>query len=236
MTIADELRKLQDLHRSGALTDEEFAQAKAAVLGGASQVDADAGQVRPLFPIDPFESLTPQSLRVLQIVAGALLLGVFSFLGITLFNVQLNKGQGVNPPQDMPVVSIVAVAGLALLGPLSAIVPNVMTRSALQKILVGKWRAPSEDPSWMHATGGAKLWAVRSSTMVVRLALLEGSAFLGVIAYMLEAQILALCVIGVAVFLMLCQFPTEQRVRTWLERQAAVLTEMHREEEQTGNH
>src|ERR1043165_5871612 len=40
MNIADELRKLQDLHRSGALTDAEFAAAKAAVLGKA---DADAG-------------------------------------------------------------------------------------------------------------------------------------------------------------------------------------------------
>src|SRR5262245_39381991 len=34
MNIADELRKLQDLHRSGVLTDEEFATAKAAVLAG----------------------------------------------------------------------------------------------------------------------------------------------------------------------------------------------------------
>src|SRR5262249_12264234 len=32
MNIADELRKLQDLHRNGALTDEAFAAAKAAVL------------------------------------------------------------------------------------------------------------------------------------------------------------------------------------------------------------
>src|SRR5690348_5211282 len=32
MNLADELQKLQELHRSGALTDEEFAAAKAAVL------------------------------------------------------------------------------------------------------------------------------------------------------------------------------------------------------------
>ena len=35
MSIADELHKLGELHRSGALTDEEFAQAKARVLGAA---------------------------------------------------------------------------------------------------------------------------------------------------------------------------------------------------------
>ena len=32
MSIADEIRKLQELHASGALTDEEFAKAKAAVF------------------------------------------------------------------------------------------------------------------------------------------------------------------------------------------------------------
>ncbi|HEV3256358.1 MAG TPA: SHOCT domain-containing protein [Gemmataceae bacterium] len=35
MNIADEIRKLEELHRSGALTNEEFAKAKAAVLAGA---------------------------------------------------------------------------------------------------------------------------------------------------------------------------------------------------------
>ncbi len=34
MSIADEIRKLQELNRSGALTDAEFAQAKARVLAG----------------------------------------------------------------------------------------------------------------------------------------------------------------------------------------------------------
>ena len=34
MSIADEIRKLQELHQAGALTDAEFAQAKARVLAG----------------------------------------------------------------------------------------------------------------------------------------------------------------------------------------------------------
>jgi hypothetical protein len=36
MGVADELERLQQLHNSGALTDEEFAQAKAAILAGES--------------------------------------------------------------------------------------------------------------------------------------------------------------------------------------------------------
>jgi hypothetical protein len=37
MSLADEIKKLEELHRSGALTDEEFVKAKAAIL------DAPAG-------------------------------------------------------------------------------------------------------------------------------------------------------------------------------------------------
>ena len=40
MTIADELKKLQDLRASGGLTDEEFAAAKAAVLGNTDAAPA----------------------------------------------------------------------------------------------------------------------------------------------------------------------------------------------------
>jgi hypothetical protein len=37
MSIADELQKLFELHRSGALTDAEYARAKAAVLAGSPE-------------------------------------------------------------------------------------------------------------------------------------------------------------------------------------------------------
>lgn len=36
MALSDELSKLQELHRAGALTDEEYARAKARVLEGGS--------------------------------------------------------------------------------------------------------------------------------------------------------------------------------------------------------
>src|SRR4051794_35230267 len=45
MSLVDELTKLEELRRSGALTDAEFAQAKAALLAGAS---APAAADRPL--------------------------------------------------------------------------------------------------------------------------------------------------------------------------------------------
>jgi uncharacterized Tic20 family protein len=40
MAISDELQKLEELHRTGALSDDEFANAKAAVLAGSAQAAA----------------------------------------------------------------------------------------------------------------------------------------------------------------------------------------------------
>src|SRR5260221_7051067 len=48
MSIADELRKLGELHRSGALTDQEFAKAKAKVLAGGGQDGASGSQEETL--------------------------------------------------------------------------------------------------------------------------------------------------------------------------------------------
>ena len=43
MALTDELAKLEDLHRRGALSDEEFARAKAHLLDGAATPDSTAG-------------------------------------------------------------------------------------------------------------------------------------------------------------------------------------------------
>lgn len=48
MNIADELQKLQQLHQSGAISDEEFATAKANLLNG----PPPAGSSAPAGPVD----------------------------------------------------------------------------------------------------------------------------------------------------------------------------------------
>ena len=43
MTLSDEIAKLHELHRSGALTDEEFARAKERLIGGAHRPELASG-------------------------------------------------------------------------------------------------------------------------------------------------------------------------------------------------
>jgi uncharacterized Tic20 family protein len=43
MNISDELQKLQQMHQSGALSDEEFARAKEKLLGGSTEIQEGRG-------------------------------------------------------------------------------------------------------------------------------------------------------------------------------------------------
>ena len=153
-----------------------------------------------MLPGDPTECPTPARLRTMQIIAGSLLVGVTAFLGIVLYIVLVqNHGHGAAPPPDVPMISWMAVAMLSITAPLAFIIPRILTRSALRRIVAGTWQMPGGVPPAVYATEGDKLMAVRQTTLIVGLALLEGPAFFGCLAYLLEGQPLALGVVAVPV-------------------------------------
>ena len=179
---------------------------------------------------DPEDVLPRQNLLVMQIISGALLFGVAIFLAIALVIVQgQNKGVGLGPPGDLPIVSIVAVSFFVLQGPLAFIVPGIMTGNGLRKIASGAGQPPSGANLSVSASDGSKLLALRLSTLIVRLAILEGAALFGCVAYLVEGHLFVLSEVLVALLLMLASFPTFYRVRYWLELQADQLTEMRQE-------
>jgi hypothetical protein len=159
-------------------------------------------------------------LRVMQIIAATILLGAVAFAVIALSVVWgQNGGRGLAPPAGLPILSVVAAFVLATNGLLAAFFPRVVTRAVVRRIAASLDWPPGKDAEF-YAEAAAQLLASRQTTMIIALALLEGAAFLGGFAYLLEAQPLALGVVGAAVFLMLLHYPTRDRVRAWIERQA----------------
>jgi hypothetical protein len=166
----------------------------------------------------------------MQIVAGALLIGVGTFVAVVLYLVLVqNGGRGNLPPNNLPVVTFIAAAMIATLGPMSFFVPGIITQSVLPKIATGRWTPAGGNPA-AFATDGDKLMLLYQTTMIVGYAMVEGSAFTGCIAYLLDGNWLALGVVAVAVALMLARFPTEGRVGSWVERQTEALARMRQEQ------
>lgn len=178
----------------------------------------------------PDDLLPRQRLRTMQIIAGSMLVAVMALLAVSLYLVLVqNNGQGLAAPADVPFISLMAVLVLAVDAPLALVFPGVQLSKALRQVAAGTWPLPpGADPLAFH-TDIAKLLALRQTTMIVTLALLQGAGFLGGIAYLLEAQPVALAVAGVAFVFMLAGFPTEARVRAWLERQVELLAELRQQ-------
>jgi hypothetical protein len=174
------------------------------------------------------DELTPAYLRTGQLIASCLILGVLVFLGIAVYLVQVqHQGTGMAPVANAPLMSYIAAGLLALMAPLSFLVPSALVRNSVQQIAGGTWHPSPQGPA--PATDAGKLLLVRQTTMIIGMAQLEGACFFGGIAYLLEGQPLALVVVVIGLLLLMTKFPTEGRVRSWLDAQMEQL-DLYREQ------
>jgi hypothetical protein len=169
---------------------------------------------------DERNSLLRKNLRVMQIIASALLLGVIGFTTIALVLVATRTiVPGGAPAGNLPIISFVAVLIWAVQAPLSVLVPGLQTRHGLRTIVSGNRPASRGANPASFSTDANRLLALRQTILITSQALLEGAAFFAGVAYLLEGRLFVLAVIVVALLQMLMSFPTEYRVRTWLETQ-----------------
>jgi di/tricarboxylate transporter len=184
------------------------------------------------------------TIRTCQIIVGAMIMGVLSFLAIILFvtTVVLNPppalpGAGAGGPaiagpgnSPLPVITYLAVAvGFVNLA-LSFVIPRMNAdRTRRQIALEGPTAVtkggPSEAKQVYPASYSAKLAQNYQTQLIIGAALLEGGAFFAAIAYMLERSPLALATAIVLLATLAALFPTSDRVNAWLDRQLELLQE-----------
>lgn len=178
------------------------------------------------------EDFLRKRLRTMQLIALALLAAAVVYVGVVLI-VVANRAGGA-PEGREPWLTWAALAFLLLQIVLASVFPAIQTRSAMRKVAANDWRPPPGSEPEQFKSDITKLLAIWHAESLCFLAPLEGAAFLGCIAYSVEGQTAALVATGVAVALMLTRFPSEQRVRAWLERQTECLAELRQGERLSG--
>src|SRR5262249_44345999 len=145
----------------------------------------------------------------------SMIAGVLIALGIILFIV-LSEGRA--PQADLPIVSLLAVVMMVLNTPMAFVVPRITAQNRLRELA----RQSTPSPADLRLA----LLDLRQSTLIISLALLEGTAFLAIVAFLLEVQVYVLGIVGLMLLVMLGQFPTETRVLAWMEMQLQRLAEL----------
>lgn len=168
--------------------------------------------------------MVEKTTRTLQVILGAMAVGVAVFLGIVVFVIppagqgQAQEGRAglPGPVAALPVISVVAYTVTAILLPLSFVAPAVVAESLRKKRAAGKTGPAKGSPMTDDRAALAEIYQTR---MILGAALTEAPAFLATVAYMIErnpmAMGLALALLGV----MVMRVPTVPRVAFWVDAQ-----------------
>jgi hypothetical protein len=167
---------------------------------------------------------TPGSLRTLQIVVGAMTVGVAVFLIIVIAVVGL-PGKG----PDMPVPTYLAIAVAAAMLATRAIVPGVYAAYARRSILAGTWKGyslikPARSADLAGSESDApKLEEVFAARTIAAAAMIESAALFSVVAYLGEHLPLSLGLAVVLLVALAAHVPTRSRTQRWIEGQMRLL-------------
>ena len=140
-----------------------------------------------------------QAVRVMQIIAIALVMGVVLLGLISVFVV----GALDDPPGGF-IISLIAAVFASGAFVMHLIVPGMMTPPPGRD-------TPSADELTLYQQFQART--------IVGLAMLEGAAFFNIIATIVEHNWWSLAIAGCLVFWMLAMFPTQTRIKHWVETQ-----------------
>jgi F0F1-type ATP synthase membrane subunit c/vacuolar-type H+-ATPase subunit K len=141
-------------------------------------------------------------LQTMQVITLAMVSGVVVF-GV----VAAVLAGGLPGPPTGKMISLLAAVVAGMLFVAHLVVPGMVGRS----VLTADVRADD-----------AKLMGVFQAQLLIRLALLEGAAFLNLVVFLIEHNWWSLAIAGGLVFWMLSLFPTRTRVAHWMEDQRAL--------------
>jgi hypothetical protein len=156
------------------------------------------------------ESLGPDfdpQLRVMQIIAGALMMGVLMFLGVVLV---ITKGDVLR--QENPGIVTMIAAGFAVLMIVNhLVIPGLITKAQLNQF---KSQDSDEQNSEQKR---ASLLGIYRMQLIITLALLEGAAFFNLVSVLIEHHVISLTAAVVLLGLMAVRFPTRTKVSWWVQ-------------------
>ncbi|MEM8946898.1 MAG: hypothetical protein AAGD11_17115 [Planctomycetota bacterium] len=153
--------------------------------------------------------------RTAQIIITALVMGILGFAVFVLF-------LGSDTPQDesdsIRVVTVVAACFAIISIVLAKIVPPVVQRNMRRNILEGNRIKNNISAERAAAMGDVKLVAQSFlTTQIISAALPEGAAFMNLVAFMLEQQIISLVIVAALVTTMFFKFPSATKTESWIE-------------------
>lgn len=183
----------------------------------------------------PWQEDVPKYVRVTQIIVGALVLGCVSFLVIVLVIPAAARPAAQQAGEAGPalVLSYVAFAFLAAAIIARIVVPGIVVRAGRRSISHGTFRrsaiedtaSQARDEALERMGDAGRLLMLFQTKTIIAAAILEGTAFFMLIAYMIERYTAVLAIAVGLIAALAAHMPTSRGVVHWIEDQLRLLRE-----------
>lgn len=145
------------------------------------------------------------SVRRMQIIAAALMMGVLMFLGVVLVT---TAGRLDGQPE---MVTMIAAGFAFLMLANHFVIPPIMAKAQLKQAIGSGIHQKSDEEK---IQGYCEIYQTQ---LIVGFALLEGAAFFNLVAMMAEHCVASIVIVAVLLLLMVAKFPTRDKVTFWVE-------------------
>ena len=183
-------------------------------------------QQREITP-EQYAAMEPDKvLRIMQIIASALIAGVAMFAGVVSFLVFLMAppaqpgGEQPAPQNGGEVLAYLAMAFAGGAVVLSFAVPRLISSTGVKSIA----KMAQDGTSTKSKELFGRLLSVAQTKMIIALAVIEGAAFFNLIAFLTTRSLISPAVVGALLLVMAIHFPTKMKLARWLEDQQRALS------------
>jgi hypothetical protein len=163
-----------------------------------------------------------QWLLTAGIITFSLISGVVLFAVIVLLVLRSGRPFEADPWSPTGILTTLGLVVAVTMSAVAYVLPQAIARRSIASTAASTATESPGFEGW--GPGAAEMLPALMTSHIIRLALLEGAAFLNLIAYMQEGKAISLAAAGVLVVLMMSTFLTESRVRDWLDRMRESLT------------
>ena len=147
------------------------------------------------------------SVRTMQIIVVALMMGVLSCLLVVLLTTKGNV-LGLNKPTLMTLIA----AGFGFLMIVNHfVIPGIISKAQLKQTASNELPEGGEESKQQHVV------AIFQTQLIIGMALLEGAAFFNLVELMIDKSGFSLGIVILLMSLMLMKFPTRDKVSFWVQ-------------------
>jgi hypothetical protein len=178
-----------------------------------------------------WREVVPKSVRVSQIIVGALVLGCVSFLAIVLV-IGRPAAQQAGDAGPALLLSYVALSFLVAGIIARLIMPRLAIRAGRHSIARGTFPRPASDQlsaaqraAFEQMGDAGRLLMLFQMKTIIAAAILEGATFFLLIAYMIERYTPVLVIAVAMIAAIAAHMPTSRGVIDWIEDQLRLLRE-----------